>query len=174
MPAPLLIIGAGVAASVSLGYILEKTIGDGHYSAKDLAIDATLGVIPGVGYAKPAASIARKGNILRRMGLSRSMYSTRELYMYPFVDDALQIFYRTPVVGAGVTGMYNAIAKIGDDRSKSNPDSTRDPGVAKIRGATTVKPKNGKCPPGYFYNKKKRMCVKRKPSKAHSYNKKRN
>lgn len=172
MPAPLIVIGAGIAGSVTLGYILEKTMGDGDYSGRDLAVDVTMGVIPGVGYAKPAVSIARKGNILRRMGLSRSMYSKRELYLLPFVDEALQLFYRTPIVG----GSLHAIAKIGDDRSKkSNPDSTRIPGVAKIRGATTIKPKNGKCPSGYYYDKKKRMCVKRtKKSRAHTYNNKRN
>lgn len=174
MPLPLLIVGGGIAASVTLGYILEKTIGDGDYSGRDFAVDATMGVIPGVGYAKPVASIASKGNILRRMGLSRSMYTTRELYVYPFLDEALQLFYRTPIVGAGVSGTYHAIAKIGDDRSKSNPDSTRVPGVAKIRGATTVKPSKGKCPPGYYYDKKKRMCIKRMKRKSHSYNKKRN
>ncbi|AXH78663.1 MAG: hypothetical protein [Circular genetic element sp.] len=172
MPAPLIVLGAGIAGSVILGYILEKTVGDGHYSSRDLAVDATMGIIPGVGYAKPAVSIARKGNILRRMGMARGMYSKRELYLLPFVDEALQIFYRTPIVA----GSLNAIAKIGDDRvKKSNPDSIRVSGVAKIRGATTVKPKKGKCPSGYFYDRKKRMCVKRtKKSKAHTYNKKRN
>lgn len=171
MPAPLIVIGAGVAGSVILGYILEKTYGDGHYSSKDLAIDATLGIIPGVGYAKPAVSIARKGNILRRMGLSRSMYSKRELFIYPFIDEALQIFYRTPVVGAGTTGLYNAIAKMGHDRSESIPSSNGLTSTAKMRGATTVMPKKGKCPSGYRYDKKRKICVKKSNSR---YNKKRN
>lgn len=140
MPAPLIVLGAGIAGSVILGYMLEKTVGDGNYSSRDLAVDATMGIIPGVGYAKPAVSIARKGNILRRMGMARGMYSKRELYLLPFVDEALQIFYRTPIVA----GSLNAVARIGDDRvKKSNPVSIRVPGVAKIRGATTVKPKKG-------------------------------
>ncbi len=171
MPLPLLIIGAGVAGSVTLGYILEKTLGDGHYSSTDLKIDATMGIIPGVGYAKPVVSIARKGNILRRMGRSRSMYSTRELYLYPFVDDALQLFYRTPIVGAGVSGAYHAIAKIGHDRSESIPPSNGLASKTKMVGATTVMPKKGKCPPGYRYDKKRKICVKKSNSR---YNKKRN
>ena len=174
MVAPLVVVGAGVLGSIALGYLYETKFGDGHYSQRDLAIDATLGLIPGVGYAKPVVSIARKGNILRRMGYSKGMYSTRELYMYPFIDDALQIFYRTPVVGAGVSGLYGYVAKLGDNRAKSNPDRTDLSRKPKIRGATQVKPKKGKCPPGYYYNKKKKMCIKRSTkSRSHSYNKKR-
>jgi hypothetical protein len=172
MPAPLVVVGASMIGSIALGYILEKEFGDGHYSSKDLAVDATMGIIPGVGYAKPVVGLARHGRNLRRMGLSRSMYSTRELYVYPFLDDALQLFYRTPIVGSGVHGMYNAVAKIGHDRSENQsiPFSSGLTRKAKMRGATSVVPKNGKCPPGYYYDKKTKSCMKKKVR----YNKKRN
>lgn len=167
MVAPLLIIAGGVAGSVSLGYALTHMVGDKHYSTRDLAVDATMGLLPGVGYARPIVNAAGKLNIIRRMGLSRSMYSARELYMLPFVDESIQILYRTPLVG----GSLSAISNIGANKSNSARMklTSKSP---KMRGETKVSPTNGKCPPGYFYSRKQKMCIRKKQNKK-MYNKKR-
>ena len=57
MVAPLVIaaaIGAGyvasqIALSVGTGYAVDKAVGDGHYTRRELATDAVLGAIPGLG-----------------------------------------------------------------------------------------------------------------------------
>lgn len=155
MPAPL-VVALSVAGSVGLGYALNRLTGSEPYSKRDLALDASMGLIPGVGYAGPLVSTGRKANYIRRMGLSRSMFTKRELYVLPFVDEAIQVSLTTPIVGGSLSALQNIGAK-----SLSNPDRidlTRKP---KIRGATQVKSKNGKCPPGYFYDRKKRMCIKK-------------
>ena len=142
MPAPL-IVGLSVVGSVGLGYALNHFAGSKPYSKRDLAFDASMGLIPGVGYARPIVSAGRKGNYIRRMGLSRSMFTKRELYVLPFVDEAIQVSFTTPIVGGALSALQTIGAK-----SVSNPDRidlTRKP---KIRGTAPIKSKNGKCPPG--------------------------
>ena len=44
-------MAAGAGSSMATGYAIDMTIGDGHYSRRDAAIDATLGAV-GVGAMK--------------------------------------------------------------------------------------------------------------------------
>lgn len=69
MPLPLLAIAVGAVVGVTVsvvgGYVIEKTIGDGDYSQRDLAIDVGLGLVPGAALAKPAAKILASARHLR-------------------------------------------------------------------------------------------------------------
>ena len=47
MPAPIIVVGIGMGLGVIGGYITEKTVGDGHYSGTDMAIDAGVGALGG-------------------------------------------------------------------------------------------------------------------------------
>ena len=67
---PLLWIGASVVASVALGYVLDRTLGDGIYTKQEFATDVTLGLIPGVGFLKPGAKIGYSG--VKMLQLSRA------------------------------------------------------------------------------------------------------
>ena len=45
MPLPAIAIGAGIG--IGLGYLEDRYRGDGHYTAEEMAVDATLGAIGG-------------------------------------------------------------------------------------------------------------------------------
>lgn len=81
MPAPLLLIAGGAISSMAFGYALDHTIGDGDYTAREAAVDGTLGAL-GVGSALKAANAARKGakyhrtyRTAQRTGERQNVYS---------------------------------------------------------------------------------------------------
>jgi hypothetical protein len=61
MVAPVIIGGAaiagGIIAGIASGYAIDKVLGDGNYTAKEVAVDGAMGVIPGVGFLKPTGKI---------------------------------------------------------------------------------------------------------------------
>ena len=65
-------MAVGAGSSIATGYVLEMTIGDGHYSRRDLAIDGTLGAV-GVGSIKNIG----KGAILGAKYARRARYASQ-------------------------------------------------------------------------------------------------
>lgn len=79
MPIPLIyagvVLGGMIATSVTSGYVIEKTIGDGDYSATDAAFDVGIGAMGGavVGPSlkiggRMAVGLARYGGKARKFG----------------------------------------------------------------------------------------------------------
>ncbi len=123
VPLPLIagaVVVGGVLISVGSGYILEMTIGDKHYSKRDLALDVGMGLIPGVGYAKPVATGLNKVRKIRKARIPLGMFTPQEnAYRIAFMlqDEAIQIAWTTPLVGGMLSGMANLVER---DVSKSN------------------------------------------------------
>jgi len=178
MVAPLVIVAAvgvgyiasQIAVSVGTGYAIDKTLGDGNYTRRELATDAVMGAIPGVGILRPAGKI---------------LYSSRKLRFIDKTDRARDVvlgmaFYnraniavigKTIATEKGVNLLAGAlIAESGRASSSSYQQSASRPGTSKR--SSMVKPtwksggKGGKmrpsCPSGHKLRRvgKRLMCVK--------------
>ena len=142
MPIPLLVIAAAalgsVAISVTSGYIIEKTIGDGDYSNRDAAIDVGLGLIPGAALAKPGLKIVASARHLRHFErgvdtVKGTAFAFAHLNRHNFKQ--LGIYGATAVAAGGV---YDYLSNSG---SSSTGGTTRPQQKRKVgRGSLTKQP----------------------------------
>lgn len=168
MVLPLLLLGGSVAVSVGIGYVLDRTIGDGDYTKQDLAVDVTLGLIPGVGLIKPAgrigghavkvARVYQKGDKAGDVGMAMVYLSRHEI----------KPITKTLVAGHVVSHMYDhywttafdpLVVSGGDvlPGAESTEAAGLSPSQKKLR---KYRPKvEGKCKKGFFYSKKEKMCI---------------
>lgn len=169
---PLVWVGVSVVGSVALGYVIDKTIGDGDYTKQELATDITLGLIPGVGLLKPGAKIVYSGG--KMLQLSRAGQVPRQLVGRSLVlanKGQVKPIAKTLVAGHAVSHMYeqtwiSAFDKLtvsgGDDLPAAG--STETVGPSNAKGPRSYQPKvAGRCKKGFYYSKKKKMCVPYRP-----------
>lgn len=174
---PLLYIGASVAASVALGYVLDKSLGDGVYTKQELATDVTLGLIPGIGLLKPGAKIGYSG--VKMVQLSRAGQVPRQLVgrsLYLANKSQAKPIVKTLIAGHAVSYMYDThwtsafdplSISGGDDLPAA--EGTGMGGTSSAKKIRSYKPKvAGKCKKGFYYSKIKKMCVPYKPRKSMS------
>jgi hypothetical protein len=185
MVAPLVIaaaVGVGyiasqIALSVGTGYAIDKTLGDGNYTRRELATDAVMGAIPGVGFLRPAGKIlysSRKLRFIDKTDRARDV----ALGMAYYNRANIAVIGKTIATEKAVNLLAGAlIAESGRASSSSYQQSASRPGTSKKSGM--VKPiwkiggsvvqygtKGGKkvpsCPSGYKLRRvgKRLMCVK--------------
>lgn len=178
MAAPLVIaaaIGVGyvasqIALSVGTGYAVDKAVGDGQYTRRELATDAVLGAIPGLGLIRPSAKILFSARHLRYARKTEASATDIAAAM-AYVNRAnIAVIGKTIATEKGVNLLAGAlIAESGRASSSSYQQSGTRPGPRK---AAMVKPtwksggKGGKmrpsCPSGHKLRRigKRLMCVK--------------
>jgi hypothetical protein len=178
MVAPLVIaaaVGVGyiasqIAISVGTGYAIDKTLGDGNYTRRELATDAVMGAIPGVGLLRPAGKIlysSRKLAYIDKTDRARDV----ALGMAYYNRANIAVIGKTIATEKAVSLLAGAlIAESGRASSSSYQQSASRPGTSKRSGM--VKPtwksggKGGKmrpsCPSGHKLRRigKRLMCVK--------------
>ncbi len=146
-------IASQVAISVGTGYAIDKTLGDGNYTRREMATDAVVGAIPGLGLLRPAGKI---------------VYSTRHLAYVSKADRAsdialgmayinranIAVIGKTIATEKGVNLLAGAlIAESGRASSSSYQQSASRPGTSLKSGM--VKPiwksggKGGKMRPSF-------------------------
>ena len=171
MPAPIIVVGIGMGLGVIGGYITEKTVGDGHYSGTDMAIDAGVGALGG-GVVGPVAKMtgratigmARYANRVRKFGkhsdeaVDAMIYTagalTRPAYVRPVGITAIGEFTKVGIntLSSGSRSERNGpnVGPGGKNRSKTVPPSVR--GVALknlLRKEGYGKVARDVCPKGY-------------------------
>lgn len=176
MVAPLVagiaIIVGGAALGVVTGVAIDKTLGDGKYTRREMATDATLGAIPGLGLIRPAGKIAMslrhirhydkaKGDRLLDIPVALAFYNRREI-------NTIAKTIATEKVVSHIAGQL--IAESGRPSSMSFQQNGGRPGKRPSRVSGTRKvswsKKGGKwspsCPTGYKLQRvgKSLMCVK--------------
>jgi hypothetical protein len=187
MVAPLVIaaaVGVGyiasqIALSVGTGYAIDKTLGDGNYTRRELATDAVMGAIPGVGFLRPAGKIlysSRKLRFIDKTDRARDV----ALGMAYYNRANIAVIGKTIATEKGVSLLAGAlIAESGRASSSSYQQSASRPGTSSSTnrsrtrsGMNMVKPtwksggKGGKmrpsCPSGHKLRRvgKRLMCVK--------------
>lgn len=146
MPVPLLVIAAAavgsVAVSVTSGYILERTIGDGEYSGRDAAVDIGLGLIPGAALVKPGVKIAASARHLRHFDRSEHTvkgFAAALAWMNRHNFKQLGIYGATTVAAGGV---YDHLSNSGGSSTGgvTRPQQKRKGGL----GSSTKQPTVGK------------------------------
>jgi hypothetical protein len=185
MVAPLVIaaaVGVGyiasqIALSVGTGYAIDKTLGDGNYTRRELATDAVMGAIPGVGFLRPAGKIlysSRKLAYIDKTDRARDV----ALGMAYYNRANIAVIGKTVATEKGVSLLAGAlIAESGRASSSSYQQSASRPGTSKKSGMVKPEwvskrlgskrwpgPKTQvpRCPPGYKLRRigKRLMCVK--------------
>lgn len=63
--AAIAVAAGGAAIGVATGYAIDKHLGDDNYTRRELATDAVVGMIPGLGLLRPSAKIAASSRKLR-------------------------------------------------------------------------------------------------------------
>ena len=163
-------IASQIALSVGTGYAIDKTLGDGNYTRRELATDAVLGAIPGVGLLRPASKIVYSARHLRFLEKSDRIRDVA-LGMTYYNRANIAVIGKTIATEKGVSLLAGAlIAESGRASSSSYQQSASRPGTSKKSGM--VKPtwksggKGGKmrpsCPSGHKLRRvgKRLMCVK--------------
>ncbi len=184
MVAPLVIaaaVGVGyiasqIAISVGTGYAIDKTLGDGNYTRRELATDAVMGAIPGVGFLRPAGKIlysSRKLAYIDKTDRARDV----ALGMAYYNRANIAVIGKTIATEKGVNLLAGAlIAESGRASSSSYQQSASRPGTSKKSGMMKPSWKLNKrdtkqhtkglyrpsCPSGYRLRRvgKRLMCVK--------------
>jgi hypothetical protein len=178
MVAPLVIaaaVGVGyiasqVALSVGTGYAIDKTLGDGNYTRRELSTDAVMGAIPGVGFLRPVGKIlysSRKLAYIDKTDRARDV----ALGMAYYNRANIAVIGKTIATEKGVNLLAGAlISESGRASSLSYQQSASRPGTSKK--SKMVKPtwhvgKGGfpkvpSCPSGFKMRRvgKRLMCVK--------------
>lgn len=177
MPIPLIVYAGaalgGVLISVGSGYILEKTIGDGDYSGRDLAIDSGLGLIPGAALVKPGAKILASARHLRHFDRSVDTLrgATAGIVYYNRRNLAQIGIHQSATVLIG--GAYDRLTS-GSSGTSATGAVTRPSKTKKFPGANIIVPRklpkgaSGRsrtglaCPPGYKLQKHRGrwMCIR--------------
>ena len=166
-------VGSQVAASIAAGYAIDKTLGDGKYTRRELAVDAVIGAIPGLGLVRPTGKI---------------LYSARHLRHYDRAVDTpgmaargLAYYNRAPITVIAKTiatekGLDIFSKHLERESTRRVPSSSqqgrRRGGTTSKKGSEMVKvdwksgKKGGKkrptCPKGFRLRRvgKRLMCVK--------------
>jgi len=163
-------VAAQIAASVGTGYAIDKAFGDGKYTRRELAVDAVMGAVPGVGLLRPAGKIAYSARHLRYV--DRTDRARDVALGMAFINRAnIAVIGKTIATEKAVTLLAShLIAESGRASSSSYQQSATRPGTSKR--SAMVKPtwksvgKGGKvrpsCPSGHKLRRvgKRLMCVK--------------
>ena len=162
----------GVLVSVGSGYILEKTIGDGDYSGRDLAIDAGLGVIPGAAFVKPLGKIALSARYLKYFDEAEDTARAALFWMAVYNRRNFQQIGIHQASKVLIGGSYDHLTS-GSSGTSATRASTRASKTKKFPGANIITPvksrrgASGKqhgltCPPGFKLQKHRGrwMCIR--------------
>ena len=165
---PILVLGGSVAISVGVGYILDRTIGDGDYTKQDLAVDVTLGLIPGVGLLKPMGRIGMHAARVARVAEKGDTAGDVAMGMIYLSRHEIKPISKTLIAGHAVSAMYDhawttafdpLVVSLGEVLPAADGSGTagHSPSQNKLR---KYRPKvEGKCKKGFFYSKKEKMCI---------------
>jgi F0F1-type ATP synthase membrane subunit c/vacuolar-type H+-ATPase subunit K len=183
---PLMVAGGGAAASVGIGYAINKATGS-EYTQREMVGDAILGAIPGVAFTKGMGNIGyrlyrgRKYLKMYKPGVpmqTAGKYSTFGVGQTIVSNISVKEARRNVILYAALGGApavraigYSTIVNEILDRSfaqrTSRPrtetqriKSSRN--VGKRKTQKTIPRRNGRCPNGYRYNAKLNACVRKK------------
>lgn len=166
------VVGGGAALGVASGYVIDKVLGDGHYTGREMAVDATMGAIPGMGLVRPTAKILASGRHIRHFDRAQG----DRLVDIPL---ALAFVNRRNFTQIGKTIATEKVVDymagyVFDESGRSSPSSFQqgggrsgNPKGSRMRKVTWNRSKKGgkfipSCPSGYKLRRvgKRLMCVK--------------
>lgn len=185
MPAPLVAIGIGAGLGLVGGYVWDRVLGDGDYTAREAVVDAAGGAIGG-SLAKPILKGGGKlaGLTIRQKVTHGALNVTGREYAEIGAHLMAREVLTKPVIKGQVKGavaahaagyFYDRIRKSSVSSQESYQHGGGTGGTAeKIAGTLlagavlfTRPGKSRGCPPGHYWSRKQGRCV---PTSTHRRN----